>query len=387
MIVNGPDGTPHDFPDDATNDEVLKFFGQGASPPAEQPSYASQLVGQLAKPLRAFNKGLTGGLWDPAVGGVKSLFGAGSPSQERIQTAAAEQQMGPGASIALEGAGAVAGPGKLMATENAARLAASPLTRLITRGVGGAAEGGAYSGINALANQKDTWDATGTGAAIGGVTSAGFPMVQGIVSHLAKKLPDSITGAVTPDIPTSAGMTDPRKYGGYSFISQADKDQAAKLADLEEMQRKSNVAGGPTLGAQTSAHLLNPDNVANLTDAEHAAINNVSQVAPNARMAVQHPNYVAHALGDVPGVLGVESVMHGEPLQAALGLGSGLAAHLGAYKIPPIMLRNAQQSAFDEAKRVIGGTPSTPSPVGDWINNPNINKSIQALILNQTMNQ
>ena len=45
MQVDGPDGTPHDFPDDATNDEILNFFGQSAAPkPGQGPGSGTGVI-------------------------------------------------------------------------------------------------------------------------------------------------------------------------------------------------------------------------------------------------------------------------------------------------------------------------------------------------------
>jgi hypothetical protein len=409
MIAVGPDGVEHEFPDGTSNDVVDKVMKQNygstsgsgipsipgsgqpaptvpAQPPPQQtpidPSHFTA-SGSIGDTLRSLNQGVSGGLWNPIVAGTKSLI-SGDPYKDTLAAenlkSAQASQVSPSSNLAMEGLGAVVGPSKLSQVENAARLTANPVSRLLIRGTGGAAEGGAYAGVNAAANQQDTWSATGKGAAVGGPLSVATPMATGIVQHLAKQLPDSLTGAVTPDVPTSADLR-----AGSGFKPADTYRKADVLDDLQEMQRKANVAKGPSLGDQTSNYLLNQDNWNNLSDAERTAMNNVAKAGPISQIGVAHPNFIGHSLGDVPGVLGVESLMHGEPLQAAAGLGLGLGTHLAAYTIPPRMLKSAQQSAFDEAQRVVGGTPSTPGPVQGWLNNPNINKNLQAILFGQNL--
>jgi hypothetical protein len=408
QTVTDEDGTVHQFPDDATPDEINTALGSqktgGATPSpaagspnatADQPSYASQLVGQLAKPLRAFNKGLTGGLWDPAVGGVKSLFGAGSPAQERAQTASGEAQMGPGASIALEGAGMLTGPGKLAQTENAAAQAPGFVNRLLTRLGGGAAEGSTYAGVNAAANQQPVVPAMEKGALIGGPTAVAAPVVTAAASKIAGKIPESIGGPPTPpDVPTSSSVVDPRRYGGYAFPSNADKLASSNLSVLENLEANAKLGTG-TLGNQIKSLFdknpltgTAPADAMGLTDAQADALKAVPKAAPIASGMVAHPRITQGAVGAVTELPAMALGLHGNIAEAMATESMGIGGHVAAAYLPVIRQAAAQQAALNAAKYKIAGIPvQTTSSLQDALNSPDSKQALQALMFNRTLNQ
>jgi len=212
QTFQGPDGQQYGFPDEMSMDDIKGVFAKkfpvpsaqqapGATPGGTVPlagssggalptnvvpgsGTATGVTGDMpfdsssgptlqgtTDTLRLFNKGLTAGLWDPAVGAVKSLFGGGISqriSEEQQKTRAAEQQQG----VVPETIGAMISPAnKMFTAENAVADITNPFLRWLARPLAYGAEGSAYSGVRAAGSGENVPEAMAKGGALSAAAS------------------------------------------------------------------------------------------------------------------------------------------------------------------------------------------------------------------------
>src|SRR5579864_321543 len=264
MMVNGPDGTPHNFPDDATNDEILQFFGQGTGGPptsgsagggssvsaqTNQPSFTQRMLSGWAQQPRILGNALTGGGYDILAGLARSALPGGGTIGQNIQrqqqmTDAGKSQIGTIPTLALEGTGAILGPGKLSQTENMARMAAPGIQRFATRVAGGALEGETYAGEQAATRGQPVVPAMVKGGLTGAPFAAAVPIFPALVNKIADpRLP----------VPKSADYIP--GPGNWSFRSAQDQATADKLATLERSEYNASLPSSRSLPTQVSGML------------------------------------------------------------------------------------------------------------------------------------
>jgi hypothetical protein len=423
QTVTDEDGTVHQFPDDATQEEMSAALRGG--PPATPPSQAGSgqgiipgspqaiaqnqaanvsqpqidpshftVSGSIGDTLRSLNQGLSGGLWNPVVAGTKSLI-TGAPYSDALaaeqQKSSEAMQVSPGSNLAEEGLGAVVGPGKFSKVESAAQQAPGFFSRLLTRLGGGAAEGSTYAGVNAAANQQPVIPAMEKGAAFGGAGAAAMPVAIKGAGKVWNMLPGA--GGDLPVPLTSAELTDPRRGGGYSFVSNADKATAAKLAPLESMQYNASLPSSRPLPSQVSElldkNITTQQSMADTmgyTKDEQDALAQVGKTTPVSTFFVKHPRVAQgtiSAVGELPATL---MGLHGNLAESAATEAGSIAGHVAAATLPYKMANQGAQDALDQAKRIIAGQPTTTDR---WnaVNDPRVGQALQSILFGQTLQQ
>lgn len=400
MQVSGPDGTLHDFPDDATNDEILNFFNKpasgappvapvGGSPPdasaptapVDQPSFISRMLSGWAQQPRILSNALTGGLSDVVSGAVRSALPGGGTMGENIRsqqamTEAGKAQIGPIPSAALETAGTIMGPGKLSI--------ASKAPGLLSRVAGSAAENAALSGFEAGLQGQDVKGATVSGA-IGGAVA---PVAGKVLGALGNKLPESLGGAIVPDVPTGASLRAGRA------IKPTDTYRRADLLDQLDTMRYNAANTGTTLPTQAKSFIskdigtgLSKADEAGMTPAEQKILSKVGTTTPVSSYMMQHPKVALGVLGPVSELPALVMGLHGNPGGAvAAGLLGG-AADIGAFQGANYLANRGARSSMDEVSRAIGGVPSQPGSMQQAMASPEWRKALQALMFSGTLGQ
>jgi hypothetical protein len=275
MRVNGPDGTPHDFPDDATNDEILKFFGQnsgsaasskpaaaGSGSSSDQAAAGSQpwtwqrALRDLSYGTAQVAHGFTGGLLDPATAEIQSAI-SGRPMSEHMQENRAFWNQG---TPIPEAGGAMLSPiNKLSVAEQG--IANLPwLARWVARPFAHALEGGIYSGTKAaVTGDPNITDATVKGSVINALTGTVLsPFSGGVTKPSAPTTTDFKTAATNAD----QNMTN-IKYSAKDAQATANAAQtAAAKAELDPVIHKDAASllddfttkvAGPNPGPKTSS--------------------------------------------------------------------------------------------------------------------------------------
>jgi len=191
QIFIDSNGQRHEFPDDATPEEIDAATGGGGTggsggggdsttPPAKR-DYTQELLNGLSKlgsvtdNLRALNRGITFGGWDNVVGGVKSLLGQGSPAEERQKTAEAKSRL-PLHGVVPESAGSA------LTTYLTGGVAPATVPATLTGTVG---TGAVLSGIQAENDRKDPLN-VGIDMTTGGLFGGAL---HGLTKALAPKAP------------------------------------------------------------------------------------------------------------------------------------------------------------------------------------------------------
>jgi hypothetical protein len=395
--------------------------------------------GSIGDTLRALNQGITGGLWNPIVGATKSAI-TGDSVKDSI---AAENrksseafQVSPGSQIAASALPLIAGvPGvparpsfgaastggqvgvpsitNLSQVENVAQQVPGFARRLLTRLGGGAAEGSVYGGVNAAANQQPiippslhsdlsqgnylnaigdvVTSPMGAGGIVGAGGAAAVPAVTGVAGKVWNALPGKAGDLPIPT--TSAELTDPRRFGGYSFVSDMDKAKAAKLAPLESMQYNASLPSSRSLPTQVSEILdKNIHTGQSMADSmgyskdEQDALAQVGKTTPVSSFFVQHPKVAQgtiSAIGELPATL---MGLHGNLAESAATEAGSIAGHVAAATLPYKYASQGSQDALDQAKRIIAGQPTTTDR---WnaVNDPRVGQALQSILFGQTLQQ
>lgn len=395
-----------EFPDDMSDSDIADAFknsggspsgsgtatpptapvGAGPSAPAsDQPSFISRMLSGWAQQPRIVSNALTGGLSDVVSGAARTLLpGSGTIGQniknQQQMTTDANTQVGVPASMALNTVGMLAGPGKL---SKAGELA-GPISKMAGYGLEGAAYGGEQAGIHG----EDVAPAMAKGAAIGAGGSAATSALSGIAGKIASKLPEMMGGP--PAIPNSAGL-----LAGNNFKPASTYATADKLKYLETMQKNKDTVGMPLSGSASRLLTSNANtgmskaDQLGMTPDEQGAIGKVGNTTPVASYFSQHPFQMGgaiHALTTLPELIMLgHGGGSGVAEAGALGMGNELL-HIGGTIGSKAAVKAGEQSAFDAARRTVGGVPTTGA-FQDMINSPDWKKQLQMFMLNQGAGQ
>jgi len=217
MIRYGPDGKPYNFPDDATQQEIDRYFAKIAAPsPTAQPAEKEK--------RRAFAQGVTFGFGEELEAAGRAALGAiGITEDDRGYTAIRDElrekleayrQAYPGEAITAEIAGAFVpslltlGAGAaLSAGTTGARLAPTVgRVALIGAGEGGLAAAG-FSEREGLEALQDVPGGAVTGAAFSAVTAPAGDLFKRFASRMLGERPATRVQAELQRLADSTGKT------------------------------------------------------------------------------------------------------------------------------------------------------------------------------------